>query len=392
MWKPTFGRATLLVAMTALPLAGATVAADYASAGAPRKRIKLPGSGSGSKSKSKTRIKPKAKRRRFKVKRQKRGGKSQAAPTQGSCTVKTSEIINTKVSIGAQYSLMRKMGGDLRSRLDASSMLKAIEDGRLAGIFLPPIKAVSDRGKRMSPQKGYWDLIPKGKNSMCLKKPTGEAPMILYRTKMTPQQIDRALTSAWQECGILNLPVPCEYTVDRHKPQLECTTDSDCITSGKGDYCNTASNTCGTIQPTKDPVPAVQRCPQPLCDANVVTDVFASCGFTGAGVPIECVPRAGKACGVCEGVSPASQKCLKENNKRARRERAKCVDEQGAFDGAKFTVECGVHLKDCRRGDLLACADLSKCFVAPAPAKKFEKCQRDESERGIKEGERCRGL
>jgi hypothetical protein len=134
------------------------------------------------------------------------------------CVWKTSDIIDARIDIGAQYSLMRKMGDGPPVSRDASAMIGAIKSGELAGILLPPRQAVSERGQRMSPPRGYWQLIPSGQDSICLKEPAGEPPMIVYREKMTPDRIDRALSDAWRQCGLATPDPPCDYIVDRFKP------------------------------------------------------------------------------------------------------------------------------------------------------------------------------
>ncbi len=316
------------------------------------------------------------------------GGNESVTPPKA-CTIKTSDIINKKVDIGAQYSLMRKMSGDLYSRVEASSMLKAIEDGRLAGIFLPPRKAVSDRGKRMSPPKGYWQMIPKGKASTCLKQPAGEPPMILYRTNQTPGQIDAALTSAWKECGLLNLPDPCEYVVNLHKPQVECNTDQDCITKKIGDFCNTETNTCG-VESDGLVVPA-DTCTYPRCDPAVSTSVWAACGHDSSG-PIECRPVAGQQCGVCENVSKKSQTCHNSNETRHKSENAKCRAGYSPGKVAKYVPGCIKDMLKCETGDALACAKAAKCMVDPKPYKEYKQCLDKESARYHKEATRCRSL
>lgn len=151
------------------------------------------------------------------------------------CVWKTSDIIDKRIDVSAQKSLMRQMSKGPPKSTHASAMLSAIKSGRLAGIYLPPRKAVSDRGKLLSPPKGYWQLIPSGKHSVCLRQPSNLPPMIVYRENLSAAQIDAALVSAWKTCG-LPTPVPgCGYNVNLHPP--ECTTDSQCIAAGTGNRC-----------------------------------------------------------------------------------------------------------------------------------------------------------
>ncbi|MGE0473780.1 MAG: S8 family peptidase, partial [Nitrospirales bacterium] len=147
------------------------------------------------------------------------------------CFVKTTDIVHSqKIDIGnndsqttsAKQSLFRMMiHGDVETRREASSMIKATESGALAGIFQRNKGPVALRGQRMTPPKGWWELIPQGQLSLCLKDPAGEAPMIIYREQeMSPPVLDDMLRNAWRQCGLPNLPFPCVYQKNLgNKPQ-----------------------------------------------------------------------------------------------------------------------------------------------------------------------------
>ncbi|MDR4494762.1 MAG: hypothetical protein R3B74_10105 [Nitrospirales bacterium] len=139
------------------------------------------------------------------------------------CVWQTSDIIDQRIDISAQQRLMTMMSRGGEERLDASAMIGAVKQGSLAGILLSSRKAVSDRGQRMTPPKGWWDLIPQGQLGTCLQEPTGEPPMMLYRdtqgeVTLDPSVIDHTLRTVWRQCG-LPTPVPaCSYLVDLQKP------------------------------------------------------------------------------------------------------------------------------------------------------------------------------
>lgn len=139
------------------------------------------------------------------------------------CVWHTSDIIDPRIDISAQQRLMTMMSRGGEERLNASAMIGAVKGGTLAGILLAPRKAVSERGQRMTPPKGWWELIPPGQLGTCLHEPSGEPPMMLYRDKqgeanLDPSLIDHTLRTVWMQCG-LPTPVPaCSYLVDLHKP------------------------------------------------------------------------------------------------------------------------------------------------------------------------------
>ncbi|MGD9850820.1 MAG: hypothetical protein AB7T38_06120 [Nitrospirales bacterium] len=139
------------------------------------------------------------------------------------CVWQTSDIIDQRIDISAQQRLMTMMSRGGEERLDASAMIGAVKQGALSGILLASRKAVSDRGQRMTPPKGWWDLIPQGQLGTCLHEPAGEPPMMLYRdtqgeANLDPSVIDHTLRTMWRQCG-LPTPVPaCSYLVDLNKP------------------------------------------------------------------------------------------------------------------------------------------------------------------------------
>jgi serine protease len=168
----------------------------------------------------------------------KKGPPPKEPPPVQQCTIKTTDIVHSlKIDIGnndsqttsAKQSVFRMLiHGDVETRRDASGMVKATENGTLAGIFQRNKGPVAARGQRMTPQKGWWELIPQGQLGLCLKEPAGEAPMIIYREQeMSTSQLDTMLRQAWHQCGLPALPFPCVYQKDLgNKPQ---TNTNDCL-------------------------------------------------------------------------------------------------------------------------------------------------------------------
>jgi hypothetical protein len=167
----------------------------------------------------------------------KKGPPPKEPPPVAQCTIKTTDIVHSlKIDIGkndsqttsAKQSLFRMLiHGDVEARRDASGMVKATESGALAGIFQRNKGPVAARGQRMTPQKGWWELIPQGQLGMCLQDPAGEPPMIIYREQeMAPSVLDDMLRKAWHQCGLPALPFPCVYQKDLgNKPQTKACLD-----------------------------------------------------------------------------------------------------------------------------------------------------------------------
>lgn len=311
-------------------------------------------------------------------------------PPEFRCTIKTSDIIHPNIDIGAQLSLMRKMSGDFHSAQEASSIIRAVHDQRLAGVLLPPRKAVSDRGQRMTPKKGHWELIPSGKTSTCLLQPTGEPPMMLYRTDMSPPQIDEALTLAWLGCGLPNLPEPCDYVVDLHKPEVECKTDMDCLKKALGNYCNVDTETCGIKFPDNY-VPG-RVCAFPRCNSAVPAEADWACGSVSTDVARQCIPIPGETCGICQGVTDKAQKCHQANESRHKAELKACRKDYHPAKVGKYAIECTTHMLKCEVHpfkNAKSCYESAKCFVSPQPHNEYIQCVNRESTRYWGETTKC---
>ena len=141
------------------------------------------------------------------------------------CEIRTSEIVHsTKIDIGnndsqetsAKQAIFRMLiHGDLQTRREASGMVKATENGTLAGIFQASKGPVASRGQRMTPQRGWWTLIPQSERGICLREPGTEPPMIIYRNQdMQPSVLDDTLKKAWRQCGLPVPDPPCTYIKD----------------------------------------------------------------------------------------------------------------------------------------------------------------------------------
>ena len=137
------------------------------------------------------------------------------------CIWKTSDIIDTRIDVSAQQSLMRMMNRGGTDRRDASAMIAAAKGGDIEGMYRPGLKVTVDRGQRMAPPRPYWELL-QGQPAACLREPAGEPPMIVYRDEMPDAQTDQALRSAWSQCGLPTPDPPCEYLVDLTRPPKEC--------------------------------------------------------------------------------------------------------------------------------------------------------------------------
>lgn len=305
------------------------------------------------------------------------------------CTIGTNDLIHEKIDVSAQVSMMRKMSGSAASRAEASSIYHAIEVGRLAGIYLPPRGVVSARGRMMSPQKGYWQLIPKGELSTCVVGPDGEAPMIVYRENLAPSQIDAAISSAWKSCGLPQVTHQCTYDRNLERPpekESECESDDDCLAiPGAGNKCNLETNTCfHEFGPGH-----IDTCEQPRCTPGIPATVDPQCGMTVTRELRECLPVPGEVCGVCENAGKGASACHKQNERKHHAEIRKCKDEHSPAKTAGYTAKCLAQMAKCVDGSPIACAKSAQCMVDPKPVKEYRDCLNRESQRYQERSQEC---
>ena len=293
------------------------------------------------------------------------------------CEWKTSDIIDPRIEISAQQSLMRMMSHGGIDQRAASAMIGAIKNGTLAGIHAPFLgrKASVDRAATIPPPgtRGYWTLLPKGEIGLCLKEPVGTPPMLLYREKnMHPSVIDHTLRTQWEQCGLFTPDPPCAYVVDLHKPELECSIHQDCVDKGLGNFC-TPENTCEThfdddnIDP---PPPSPFRCTeQGQCNADVPAVGDQQCG----GELGSCRKVPGQECGVCTN-TPEKRACIEETKKQYKIDVQKCDDEELNTLKSKCPKEFAT-CASCFFGSLKSCKDClqgERCILGGPSSKRIE--------------------
>jgi hypothetical protein len=247
-----------------------------------------------------------------------------------SCVWKTTDIIDQRIDVGAQVSLMRQMGAGAPAAGPASAIIGAIKQGTLAGVLLPPRQAAAQRAQRMTPPRGYWQLIPAGRNSLCLKEPAGEPPMIVYRENLAPALIDAALREAWSECGLPTPDPACAFVVDAWKPPAaQCSSDTECRNKGLGWTCS--GGVCVDCETSKD---CIRNEIGNVCTAQKQCQYDFGGGTITPGAPPDCsidqhCPD-GWTCTKARCLPPDApqHKCFEGAHKKYRAADTKCEDDE----------------------------------------------------------------
>lgn len=132
--------------------------------------------------------------------------------TSGSAVLQASytqcDFIDPRIDVDAQYALFGMLRSDSASRRTALDILAAVKAGILSGVYKQDQRAPALRAQKLG--RGWWQLVPRGADAVCLTEPPFEAPMIVLARSLGSDQsrIARALRIAWPACGLGSLPPP----------------------------------------------------------------------------------------------------------------------------------------------------------------------------------------
>jgi predicted small lipoprotein YifL len=118
------------------------------------------------------------------------------------------DFIDPRIDVDAQYALFEMLKGDIPTRTAAISMLSAVKNGSLGGIYKENQQVPAKRAQRIG--KTWWTLIPSGQSAICVTQPSSETPIIAFKRSLTNRLLlGQALKNAWTTCGVTNpLPYP----------------------------------------------------------------------------------------------------------------------------------------------------------------------------------------
>src|SRR5262245_40601477 len=125
------------------------------------------------------------------------GGLARVATAQGSpssrstlrvLTYSTRDVIDRRISVPAQHSLVR-LSKDPGPSADAVGMLAEIKAGRLAGIYCVNWEKPAQRAIRFG--QTWWTAIPPGEDAVLMldpDNPSGGQPLIAFRRELDPRR------------------------------------------------------------------------------------------------------------------------------------------------------------------------------------------------------------
>jgi hypothetical protein len=116
-------------------------------------------------------------------------------------TLTAQELIDPRIDVHAQKSLLRLSKSGTAEQIDALEMFQAVKSGTLAGIYIENQQVPAQRARQLG--LGWWELIPAGKDSALIREP-GSPPLIVFRDRLRsdPSGLDRALRQAWSETRV----------------------------------------------------------------------------------------------------------------------------------------------------------------------------------------------
>ena len=133
-------------------------------------------------------------------------------------TYSTKDVIDNRISVPAQHSLVR-LSKNPATSVDAVGMLDEIKAGRLAGIFCVNWKTPAQRALRIG--HSWWTVIPKSEDAVVMldaDNPLNGPPLIAFRRELdpdcgllqgekrfsaSPARLDAALLKAWASYKLL---------------------------------------------------------------------------------------------------------------------------------------------------------------------------------------------
>ena len=105
-------------------------------------------------------------------------------------TYSTKDVINKRISVPAQHSLVRLSKNPVTSA-DAVGMLEEVKAGRLAGIYCVNWEKPAKRALRFG--KSWWTIIPQGEDAVLMLDPDNTLsgqPLIAFRRELDPRDKD----------------------------------------------------------------------------------------------------------------------------------------------------------------------------------------------------------
>ena len=106
-------------------------------------------------------------------------------------TYSTADVIDNRISVPAQHSLVR-LSKNPATSADAVGMLEEVKAGRLAGIFCVNWKIPAQRALQLG--LSWWTVIPQGEDAVLMLDPNNPLrgqPVIAFRRELDP------------DCGLL---------------------------------------------------------------------------------------------------------------------------------------------------------------------------------------------
>jgi len=121
-----------------------------------------------------------------------------AETVEGEAILSWSAVLDQRIDIYAQKSLVRLSAGAPGGRADASEMLRAVKSGALGGIYKNDELAPAQLAGRLG--IGWWQLLPAGEDAAFVVDPDqARPPIIIFRdaVRSIPTRLDPALRRAW---------------------------------------------------------------------------------------------------------------------------------------------------------------------------------------------------
>jgi hypothetical protein len=168
------------------------------------------------------------------------------------------DFIDPRIDVDAQYALFEMLKGDIPTRTAAISMLSAVKNGSLGGIYKEDQQVPAKRAQRIG--KTWWTLIPSGQSAICVTQPPSEPQIIVFKKSLTNRTLlGTALLTAWSTCRVpIPTPFPPSGRICPNRPQPQPTVKVPTVKVP----CDPRFQCCGPGCTPPDEIPPKRACNQ----------------------------------------------------------------------------------------------------------------------------------
>lgn len=109
-----------------------------------------------------------------------------------------SDLIDSRLTVYAQRSLLRLLKGSLVEQKVAADLITSVKTGDMEGVYVVNQVKPVQRAREIGTY--WWQLIPKGVSIICMVEPKDRAPLLAFSIAAirTDKRVDAGLMRGWE--------------------------------------------------------------------------------------------------------------------------------------------------------------------------------------------------